>query len=181
MVALAATVGAVPVTGRPSSIVHNTDQYFRFSKNTHRSTALVLIDTQNDFINGSLRNPRAPAILPKFYDLLDTHQLPFIAASQSWYPEGHISLVFAHIGARPGDRLKATFLESLLKQESQGLTADHCVSGTWRAEIEDGVKTHLQYLESFRTNVHSISREHKTILGTGTRHSRTISIINSQP
>lgn len=156
--ALAATVGAVPVSAQPALIVHNTDLYFKFSSKLHRNTALVLIDIQNDFINGSLRNPRAPAILPKVYDLLDSHQWRFIAASQDWHPEGHVSFASAHPGARPGDRVNVTFLDSPLKQESQGLTADHCVPGTWGAEIEDGVKSRLQYLEGFRTTVNYIKK-----------------------
>ncbi|KAJ4991103.1 isochorismatase [Stagonosporopsis vannaccii] len=140
-IALAARVGAVP-----------------FSSKLHKHTALLLIDIQNDFINGSLGSPRASAILPKVYGLLDDHQWPFIAVSQDWHPEGHVSFASAHPGAEAGDAINITFLDSPLKQETQGVYADHCVPGTWGAEIEDGVKTRLQYLEGFRTTVNYIKK-----------------------
>jgi len=124
----------------------------------HKHTALVLIDIQNDFITGSLANPRAPAILPKVYKLLDEHQWPLIIASQDWHPEGHVSFASAHAGAEPGDALNITFLDSPNKYETQSVVADHCVPGTLGAEIEDGVKTRLQYLEGFRTTVNYIKK-----------------------
>jgi nicotinamidase/pyrazinamidase len=117
-----------------------------------------LIDTQNDFINGSLGNSRAPAILPKVYQLLDDHQWPFIVASQDWHPEGHVSFASAHPGTEAGDSINIPFVDSPLKQESQEVYADHCIPGTWGAEIEDGVKTRLQYLEGFRTTVNYIKK-----------------------
>lgn len=118
----------------------------------------MLIDVQNDFINGSLANPRAPAILPKLYELLDDHEWPYIAASQDWHPEGHVSFASAHPGAKKGDTVNITFLDIATKTETQSLTADHCVPGTWGAEIEEGVKTRLQYLEGFRTPVNYIKK-----------------------
>lgn len=124
----------------------------------HKRTALVLIDIQNDFITGSLGSPRAPAILPKVYQLLDNHEWPFIAASQDWHPEGHVSFASAHPGLEPGDAVNVTFLDSPLKTETQGVYADHCIPGTWGAEIEDGVKTRLQYLEGYRTPVNYIKK-----------------------
>jgi nicotinamidase-related amidase len=124
----------------------------------HKRTALVLIDIQNDFITGSLGSPRAPAILPKVYQLLDNHEWPFIAASQDWHPEGHVSFASAHPGLEPGDAVNVTFLDSPLKSETQGVYADHCIPGTWGAEIEDGVKTRLQYLEGYRTPVNYIKK-----------------------
>jgi nicotinamidase-related amidase len=124
----------------------------------HKRTALVLIDIQNDFITGSLGSPRAPAILPKVYQLLDNHEWTFIAASQDWHPEGHVSFASAHPGLEPGDAVNVTFLDSPLKTETQGVYADHCIPGTWGAEIEDGVKTRLQYLEGYRTPVNYIKK-----------------------
>ncbi|KAH7090563.1 Isochorismatase-like protein [Paraphoma chrysanthemicola] len=129
-----------------------------FSSRLHRRTALVLIDIQNDFITGALGSTRAPAILPKVYQLLDNHEWPFIAASQDWHPEGHVSFASAHRGLKPGDAVNITFLDSPLKTETQGVYADHCVPGTWGAEIEDGVKTRLQFLEGYRTPVNYIKK-----------------------
>ncbi|KAL5426073.1 hypothetical protein PMIN04_002120 [Paraphaeosphaeria minitans] len=80
-----------------------------------------LIDIQNDFINGSLNNPRAPAILPKVYKLLDDHEWPFIVASQDWHPKGHVSFASAHPGSQPGGSVQVPFVETPLKTETQSL------------------------------------------------------------
>lgn len=130
----------------------------KFSAKLHKRTALALIDIQNDFITGSLGSPRAPSILPAVYRLLDNHEWPFIVASQDWHPEGHVSFASAHPGAEPGDAINITFLDTADKFETQGVYADHCVPGTWGAEIEDGVKTRLQYLEGYRTPVNYIKK-----------------------
>lgn len=50
------------------------------------------------------------------------------------------------------------FLDSPLKTEVQSVYADHCIPGTWGAEIEGGVKTRLQYLEEYRTTVNYIKK-----------------------
>jgi nicotinamidase/pyrazinamidase len=118
----------------------------------------VLIDIQNDFITGSLNNTRAPSILPKVYQLLDDHEWPFIIASQDWHPKGHVSFASAHAGKQVGDAINTTFLDSTLKQETQSLYSDHCVPGTWGAEIEEGVQTRLHYLEGYRTPVNYIKK-----------------------
>jgi nicotinamidase/pyrazinamidase len=117
-----------------------------------------LIDNQNDFISGSLGNARAPTILPKVYQLLDDHEWPIIIASQDWHPVGHVSFASSHPGARTGDKINVPFLDSPLKTETQGLYADHCVPGTWGAEIETGVQTRLHYLEGYYTTVNYIKK-----------------------
>lgn len=54
--------------------------------------------------------------------------------------------------------MNITFVDTPKKFETQSLAADHCVPGTWGAEIEDGVKTRLQYLEGYRTPVNYIKK-----------------------
>lgn len=82
--ALSGLGNAVPVSLKPNDRVQATfaDQWVQFSSKLHKNTALAIIDVQNDFITGSLGSPRAPAILPKIYQLLDDHEWPFIVASQ---------------------------------------------------------------------------------------------------
>ncbi|KAF2258952.1 Isochorismatase hydrolase [Lojkania enalia] len=129
-----------------------------FSPRLHKSTALVLIDIQNDFITGSLNNSRAPSILPQVYKLLDDHEWHFIAASQDWHPEGHVSFASAHAGKALGDTVNITFLDTPMKTEQQSLYSDHCVPETWGAQIESGVQTRLHYLEGYRTPVNYIKK-----------------------
>ncbi|KAI1851316.1 hypothetical protein JX265_000450 [Neoarthrinium moseri] len=116
----------------------------------------VIVDVQNDFITGSLGSPRAPKILPKIYQLLDSHEWPFIVASQDWHPIDHVSFAATHPGA--GDSINITFLDTNSKIETQALYPNHCVPETWGAEIETGVQTRLHYLEGFRTPVNYIKK-----------------------
>ncbi|KAK7180048.1 hypothetical protein DPSP01_010715 [Paraphaeosphaeria sporulosa] len=137
-----------------ASLVHAVP----YSPSLHTGTALVLIDIQNDFINGSLNNPRAPAILPRVYKLLDDHEWPFIVASQDWHPKGHVSFASAHPGSQPGGSVQVQFVETPLKTENQSLYADHCVPGTWGAQLETGIQSRLWDLEGYRAPVHYIKK-----------------------
>jgi nicotinamidase-related amidase len=150
-------VTAVPVCTSTDNIFNSYSQ-IQFSPKLHKSTALVLIDIQNDFITGSLNNSRAPAILPKVYKLLDDHEWPFIVASQDWHPIGHVSFASAHTGSQAGDTINITFVDTPKKTETQSLTADHCVPGTPGADIEKGVQDRLYDLEGYRTPVNYIKK-----------------------
>ncbi|KAI1655849.1 Isochorismatase hydrolase [Daldinia decipiens] len=129
-----------------------------YSNQLHKKTALVIIDVQNDFINGSLANPRAPAILPKIYQLLDNHEWPFVVASQDWHPKGHVSFFSSHPGKISGDTVNDSFVDTPTKIETQTLYADHCVPETWGAEIERGIQTRLHFLEGYRAPVNYIKK-----------------------
>ncbi|OTB14849.1 hypothetical protein K445DRAFT_318759 [Daldinia sp. EC12] len=129
-----------------------------YSSKLHKKTALVIIDVQNDFINGSLANPRAPAILPKIYQLLDNHEWPFVVASQDWHPRGHVSFFSSHPGKVSGDTVNDSFVDTPMKIETQMLYADHCIPETWGAEIERGVQTRLHLLEGYRAPVNYIKK-----------------------
>ncbi|KAI1800184.1 Isochorismatase hydrolase [Daldinia bambusicola] len=129
-----------------------------YSSKLHKKTALVIIDVQNDFINGSLANPRAPSILPKIYQLLDDHEWPFIVASQDWHPKGHVSFFSSHPGKASGDTVNESFVDTATKTETQTLYADHCVPETWGAELERGVRARLHLIEGYRAPVHYVKK-----------------------
>ncbi|KAF8916988.1 Isochorismatase-like protein [Mucidula mucida] len=89
---------------------------------SHPNTALLIVDVQYDFINGSL----------------------IIATSQDWHPEGHVSFASAHPRHEPGDVIQIPVLASRYKETArQSLTYDHCVPGTFGANIEEGVQSRL--------------------------------------
>ncbi|XDG02916.1 hypothetical protein ABKA04_002531 [Annulohypoxylon sp. FPYF3050] len=129
-----------------------------YSSKVHKNTALAIIDVQNDFINGSLANPRAPVILPKIYQLLDDHEWPFIVASQDWHPRDHVSFFTSHPGKIAGDTVNDSFVDTPTKIETQMLYADHCVPETWGAQIETGVQTRLHLIEGYRSPVNYIKK-----------------------
>jgi nicotinamidase/pyrazinamidase len=92
------------------------------------------------------------------YQLLDNHEWLLIIASQDWHPKDHVSFASAHPSTESGDSIEIPFLDTTTKTETQSLYADHCIPETWGAEIEDGIKTRLQYLEGYRTTVNYIKK-----------------------
>ncbi|KAH6679463.1 Isochorismatase-like protein [Halenospora varia] len=129
-----------------------------FSMKLHKGTALIIIDTQNDFITGSLPNPRAPSILPKLYALLDNHEWPLIVASQDWHPPDHVSFASAHPGVSRGSQINITFTDQPKFTEKQSVVADHCIPESWGSEIEVGVRTRLHNLEGYKTTVEYVKK-----------------------
>ncbi|KIY71699.1 Isochorismatase hydrolase [Cylindrobasidium torrendii FP15055 ss-10] len=132
-------VAALPYT---SGIPYRTKK-----GHAHPNTALLIVDVQYDFINGTLGNERAYSILPTIYDLLDNHTWSLIATSQDWHPEGHVSFASAHEGKKPGDVIQTPLLASRYNETAmQALYNDHCVPGTVGAQIEEGVQTRIDTL-----------------------------------
>jgi nicotinamidase/pyrazinamidase len=75
------------------------------------SSALILIDIQNDFLpKGALAVPNGDHILPFVKRQMES--FPFVVASQDWHPENHCSF-----------------------QEQGGLWPKHCVAHTHGAEL----------------------------------------------
>ncbi|PWG82234.1 bifunctional nicotinamidase/pyrazinamidase [Pararcticibacter amylolyticus] len=89
--------------------------------------ALLLIDIQNDFLEGgALAVPGGDAII----DIVNSFQEQFelVVATQDWHPEGHRSFASAHAG-------KELFEKTMLNGLEQVLWPDHCVQGTPGAEF----------------------------------------------
>jgi nicotinamidase/pyrazinamidase len=69
-----------------------------------------------------------------------------------------VSFASAHPGAHPGGAVQVSFVETPLKTENQTLYADHCVPGTWGAQLETGVQARLWDIEGYRAPVHYIKK-----------------------
>ncbi|KAI5898936.1 Isochorismatase hydrolase [Schizophyllum commune H4-8] len=133
------------------------------AKYAHPNTALLIVDIQYDFINGTLSNDRAYSILPKIYQLLDEHEWGMIATSQDWHPQDHVSFASNHPGHVKGDVVQIPVLASRFNETArQSLTADHCVPGTIGANIEAGVQTRLNTLlgKTPITQIHKAQNPH---------------------
>ncbi|CAD6888927.1 unnamed protein product [Tilletia controversa] len=107
---------------------------------------LLLIDIQNDFIDGSLAVNDAQAILPTVYKLVDDYPLDLIVVSQDWHPPTHISFASSH-----KDETRKTFTTFDLVHPlqpaqpiKQELWPVHCVQGTRGADIEAGLAQRLE-------------------------------------
>jgi nicotinamidase/pyrazinamidase len=77
--------------------------------------ALLIIDTQNDFLpGGALAVPAGDEILPRVRELIATGEYDLVIATRDWHPADHASFA-----------------------EQGGPWPPHCVQGTRGAEISD--------------------------------------------
>ena len=64
-----------------------------------RSSALVIVDVQNDFIDGKLALKNCPAkqdggeVVPVINHLIDTIPFDVIVYTQDWHPKDHCSFI----------------------------------------------------------------------------------------
>lgn len=86
------------------------------------SKLLIVIDMQNDFIDGSLGSPQAQAIVPT------------VAAKVDEYRENGDEFIFTH------DTHYENYLET---QEGKNLPVKHCIDGTHGWEITDKIYSRL--------------------------------------
>ena len=92
---------------------------------------LLVVDVQNDFCTGSLAIPGSEAIVPVINRL--GRLFSNIVITQDWHPPGHVSFASTHSGARPGDTVQVAY-------GSQRVYADHCVQGSWGAQLHAGLE-----------------------------------------
>ena len=109
-------------------------------------TALLIIDVQNDFVEGgALAVPDGSAVVPKINELRTSvkHELVFL--SQDWHPSNHCSFYTNNLGVAP-------FTSIVLKHEHtsddgstvvdstiQMMWPPHCVQGSKGAEFVQGI------------------------------------------
>jgi len=92
-------------------------------------TALIIVDMQNDFLpGGALGVAGGDEIIPRINHLAGEYGL--VVATQDWHPRDHGSFASQHPGARVFDMAK-------LAGCPQVLWPDHCVQGTFGAELTD--------------------------------------------
>jgi nicotinamidase/pyrazinamidase len=90
-------------------------------------SALLIVDVQNDFIpGGALPTRGGDEVVPVVNRLLDRFALR--VATQDWHPRDHRSFASNHPGKTPGEVID-------LDGISQILWPDHCVQGSWGAEL----------------------------------------------
>lgn len=133
--------------------------------------ALVLVDIQNDFLEGgSLAVPNGNEVIPIALKLIREHNGFFdtIIATKDWHPANHQSFASQHPD-------KNVFQEILLDGISQVLWPDHCVQHSKGSELADellemthlidkivfkGTDIHIDSYSAFRDN----SGDHETEL-----------------
>ena len=96
-------------------------------------SALLVVDLQPDFLpGGALPVERGDEILKPIADLMRSGRFGMCVATQDWHPPGHISFASRHAGKRPFDRIE-------LYGHPQILWPDHCIQGTYGAELKAGM------------------------------------------
>jgi len=91
------------------------------------STALILVDIQNDFLpGGTLAVPQGDEVVPVANRL--TEAFDCVVATQDWHPADHESFASQHQGHEIGEVISLHGLEQIL-------WPDHCVQGTHGSEF----------------------------------------------
>lgn len=93
-----------------------------------KRVALIVVDLQEDFINGSLAIEDANATIPSINKLITSYPWSSIIATQDWHPKNHASFASQH-DAEPFTQLP--FKHPTLNQTTlQTVWPDHCIHNT---------------------------------------------------
>jgi nicotinamidase/pyrazinamidase len=131
---------------------------------TAPSTALIVIDVQNDFCpGGALAVADGDAVVPLANALLRRFEVSVL--TQDWHPADHRSFAVNHPGAEPFSQVEMPY-------GPQVLWPAHCVQGTDGAAFHPGLETDRADLilrKGFRAAIDSYSaffeNDHETPTG----------------
>ncbi|MEQ8601751.1 MAG: bifunctional nicotinamidase/pyrazinamidase [Marivibrio sp.] len=116
------------------------------------STALIVIDVQNDFCpGGALEVGEGDRIVPVCNRLMARY--PLCVLTQDWHPREHFSFAANHDGAEPFGTIEAPY-------GTQVLWPVHCVQGTEGAAFHKDLETtraHMIVRKGFRPHIDSYS------------------------
>ncbi len=97
------------------------------------TSALIVIDVQNDFCSGgALAVPEGDAVVPVINAKMA--QFDTVLLTQDWHPAGHSSFASSHAGKHPFDTVEMTY-------GTQVLWPDHCVQQTKGAAFHPDLRT----------------------------------------
>jgi nicotinamidase/pyrazinamidase len=116
------------------------------------TTALVVIDVQNDFCpGGNLAVADGDAVVPVINQVMDHFE--HLILTQDWHPPAHRSFASTHPG-------KAPFGSAEMHYGTQTLWPDHCVQGTPGADFHPELRqdrAELVIRKGFRVGIDSYS------------------------
>ena len=130
------------------------------------NTVLIVTDVQNDFCpGGALAVERGDEILPRINELIRSHE--HVVLTQDWHPADHASFASQHENRSPFETIEFPY-------GAQTLWPDHCVQGSFGAELHAGLawtKAELILRKGFRRPIDSYSaffeNDHRTPTGLG--------------
>jgi len=95
------------------------------------TTALLIIDVQNDFCpGGNLAVEAGHAVVPTINAV--SERFPMVVATKDWHPDGHVSFASSHLGYNVQDTVRVGDIDQIL-------WPDHCVQGSPGAEFHPGL------------------------------------------
>ncbi|KAK7081509.1 hypothetical protein SK128_021369, partial [Halocaridina rubra] len=122
------------------------------------TTALLVVDVQNDFITGSLSISNCPAgqngeeVISPINRLLDEVRFDMVVYSLDWHPEDHVSFI-DNVSKRPLHETCKTTSDEVQVYDTvifdvkndgtpmeQKLWPRHCVQNSWGAELHQDLK-----------------------------------------
>ena len=113
---------------------------------------LIVVDVQNDFCpGGALAVPRGDDVIAPI--LRAAARFEHVVLTQDWHPAAHRSFATAHEGRKPLETVEMPYGEQVLWPE-------HCVQGTWGAELHKDLvlpQAELILRKGFRVDVDSYS------------------------
>jgi nicotinamidase/pyrazinamidase len=115
------------------------------------TTALIVIDVQNDFCpGGALAVAEGDAIVGPINEAMADADA--VILTQDWHPAGHLSFASEHDGKAPYDLID-------MPHGPQVLWPDHCVQGSEGAAFRPGLRTDADLIirKGFRREVDSYS------------------------
>jgi len=127
---------------------------------------LVVVDVQNDFCpGGALPVADGDGVIEIIHRIAPNFE--HIVLTQDWHPPGHHSFACAHVAKKPFESVE-------LPHGTQTLWPDHCVQGSWGAEIHPALRlpqAELILRKGFRKHIDSYSaffeNDHATPTGLG--------------
>ena len=102
------------------------------------SDALLIVDVQNDFVDGGALPVRGGGWIVSLVNRLAA-VFTQVVVTQDWHPRGHASFASSHPGAKPFDVAPMPYGD-------QVLWPDHCVQGTPGAELHAGLDVGAAFL-----------------------------------
>lgn len=113
---------------------------------------LIVVDVQNDFCpGGALAVPQGDEVIAPI--LRAAERFEHVVLTQDWHPAEHRSFATAHEGRKPLETVEMPYGEQVLWPE-------HCVQGTWGAELHRDLalpQAELILRKGFRADVDSYS------------------------
>jgi nicotinamidase-related amidase len=134
------------------------------TRQTLEGTALLLVDIQYDFIDGSLAVPGAIDIIRPVTELLAKYDFDVVAVSQDYHPAGHISFASSHPDDGPGPFKEFNVAHPIAEKARQGekvkqmLWPDHCIQGTHGADLHVDVKAAVEEIKCRGRLVHLVQK-----------------------